>query len=157
MRILEVQAENRMEKYPGLFGSSSFKKMPLYLYAENLLYNGMSQMIKSYNGGYYEYFHIIGADVEIEPSGFMPLINSSELVEIKTPFGGRETLTLKAASLVVWLIVIEQIANQVDHRIKSKLYNTMQDIHYCYGRVTDKSGNRFFNENDCRSICRLLD
>lgn len=157
MKTIIINEKKRLNKFPDLFGNQIFKGAPLFIYAENLLYNGMNQMISSYNGGYFDFIKIIEADVEIEPLGFIPLITQDDNVLLETPFGVSATLSLKAGCLVVWLFVLEQVAQKASSDVMGKLYNTIQDIKYCYSTATDESGNKLFSESDCAAIYSLLD
>ena len=152
---------NRDNKFSGLFGEDTFNNMPIYIYAEKLFYAGMKQMVKGYKGGYFDFIEIVEADVEIEKSGFFPIIeeNYNKEVEMISHTGLSQTLSLQSASLVVWLILIEQIAHSDDvaQVVKQRLFNTMQDIQYCYSRLTDEKGNKMFSADDCTAIYRFLD
>jgi hypothetical protein len=157
MKTSIVNKNDRTKKYPELFGAQIHKGAPLFSYAENLFYCGMDQMIKKYNGGYFDFVEITESNVDIESSGFIPLIDKQELVTIETPFGTSAELSFKGASLVVWLFVIEQIAHNAEEKVMSRIFNTIQDIKYCYSKLTDKDGNKLFSENDCTAIHQLID
>lgn len=144
-------------KFPNLFGAQTFKNVPLFLYAEQLFYNGMSQFIEGDSGGFFEYIEIMEADVEIESDGFIPVQLSDKKVNMTNHYGTTATLTKKAASLVTWVFVVEQIAHNVTGELTEKLYNVIQDIKYSYARLTDKDGCKIFSDTDLAAIYRLLD
>lgn len=155
MNTLIVTENQRLKAYPGLFGSTIFRGQSLFSYAENLLYNGLSQMVVGYNGGYFDFLKL-AKNEEIEIDGFIPLLNSDDLISFTSPFGETQKLTLKGASLVTWLFVLEQIARS-NSIVRDKLYRVIQDIKYAYYDLTDEKGNRIFSEDDCTAIYRLLD
>lgn len=156
MKLVVIES-NKLDKFPSLFGSAIYKNMPLFSYAEHLFFCGMKQMIASYDNGNFDYYKIIEADVDIETFGFIPLINKDSEVRLETPFGGNEVLSYKAASLVVWLFVIEQIATNSCNDIQQRIYRTMQDIHYSYDRAINEAGDKFFSKRDSAAIHRLID
>ena len=155
--MIITSEENRLNKFPALFGAEKYKNMPLYAYAERLFYSGMDQMVEQYKGGYFDFVELFNTDIEIEKSGFIPMINKTGDVELTNHFGMTKTLSFKAASLVVWLYVIEQIASKSSNTVRERLYNTIQDIKYCYTELTNASGLVVFNEDDCNAIYQLLD
>ncbi len=158
MNTLIVKENQRLNAYPGLFGSTIFRGVPLFSYAENLFYNGLSQMVVGYSGGFFDFLKIVKNDElsEIEEDGFIPLISENANVSLTSPFGVTQTLSAKAASLVTWIIVIEQIANN-NAVVRDKLYRVIQDIKYTYSDLTDEEGNKLFSEDDCTAIYRILD
>jgi hypothetical protein len=155
MKTIITSENDRLNKYPDLFGTQIIKGMPLFSYAEHLFYNGMSQMISSYSGGYFDFVEITEADVEIEPSTFIPLITNEEDVLLETPFGTSATLSYKAGSLVVWLFVVEQLAQNANNDVMERLYSAIQDIKHCYDGFVDEQGNKLFSESDCVAIYNL--
>ena len=147
----------KADKYPELFGLSRFKGRLLFEYAEHLFLCGMNQMVEGYLGGNFEFLQITKAPVDIEPTGFFPAIDSDKQVVVTTPFSNSATISYKAASLVVWLLCIEQIANSInDQGVRQKIYDTIQDIKYCYLRAHDEHGNKLFNAEDCQGIYKLI-
>ena len=156
--IIVIVTENqRLKAYPGLFGSTIFRGQPLFNYAENLFYSGLSQMVVGYNGGFFDFLKLTkNEEIEIEIDGFIPLLSSDDLVSFTSPFGNTQKLTLKGAALVTWLVVLEQIAKS-NSIVRDKLYRVIQDIKYAYYDLTDEKGNRIFSEDDCTAIYRLLD
>jgi hypothetical protein len=156
MNTIIVNEENRLNNFPNLFGAEKFKNMPLFSYAERLFFAGMDQMVEEYSGGYFDYIEMTDADVELEKFGFIPLINTTENVELVNHFGTTQTLSFKAASMVVWLFVIEQIANNVSDTIQRRLFNTIQDIKYCYSDLTNEDGTKIFSKEDLKAIYKLL-
>jgi len=150
--------DNALNKYSELFGSEIYKNTPLFAYAEHLFFCGMNQMVPTYEGGVFDFFEIIESDVEIEKSGFFPLIKNKKEVLIATPFGQAAKVSFQAASLIVWLICIEQIANGIGNlEVRKRLYNTIQDLKHCYSELFNEDGNKIFSENDCKYIYKLLD
>lgn len=148
---------DQTSQFPALFGSEIYKSMPLFSYAEHLFYCGMKQMIATYSGGKFDFYKIVQADVDIEPLGFIPMINQDHNVQLESPHGASETLSYKAACLVVWLFVIEQIAYKSTDEIQQQIYRTMQDIRYCYSRATNEEGELYFSQQDCTAIHKLID
>ena len=148
----------KTDKYPELFGLSLFKGRPLFEYAEHLFVCGMNQMVEGYLGGNFEFLQITKAPVDIEPTGFFPAIDSDKKVVLTTPYSSCAIISYKAASLVVWLLCIEQIANSINEQgVRQKIYDTIQDIKYCYSRAHDEHGEKLFNEEDCQGIYKLID
>ena len=149
--------QNRLDKFPELFGKEKFKNMPLYSYAERLFYTGMDQMVAKYSGGYFDFMEILEADVDIEKSGFIPLITDDGDVELVNHFGTTQTLSFKAASLVVWIYILEQIANNIENNtVSQRLYRTIEDIKYCHSNLINEEGSKVFTEEDCTAIYKLL-
>lgn len=157
MKTIIINEKDRSDKFPELFGKHIFKGMPLFIYAENLFYNGMKQMIPSYDGGYFDFIKIVESDVEIEELGFFPLITQDKIISITSPFGISATLSYKAGCLVVWIFVLEQIANNVSGDVRERIFRTIQDVKYCYSTAIDESGNKLFSESDCGAIYELFD
>lgn len=157
MKAIIINEADRSNKFPQLFGEEVFRQSPLFIYAENLFYSGMSQMISSYQGGYYDFIQIAEADVEIESTGFIPLLSDNEKVTIENHFGTSANLSAKAASLVVWIYVIEQIAHNVGGHVMQRIFKTIQDIKYSYESLLDEKGNKLFSDEDCHAIYRLID
>jgi len=155
-----IKNNQRLNAYPALFGEFNYKGMPLFIYAENLFYSGLSQMVTGYQGGYFDFFKVIEKEniSEIEPKGFIPLMLSDERVELSSPFGVTETLSLRGASMVVWTFIIDQIAmNITDTVVASRLYRVIQDLKYIYSELMDEKGNKIFTPEDCNAIYKLLD
>ena len=160
MNTLIIKNNQRLNAYPALFGSFNYKGMPLFSYAENLFYNGLSQMVAGYEGGYFDFLKVVEEEgvSEIEPKGFIPLLSSDDRVVLSSPFGVTKTLSLRAASLVVWIYVIDQIAMNIsDTVIAGRLYRVIQDVKYTYSILMDEKGNKIFTPDDCNSIYSLLD
>lgn len=157
MKATITTLEERDTKFPNLFGAQGYKKQPLYVYAEHLFYSGMKQFVEGYSGGYFEYIEIMESDVEMESDVFIPMQLSDKEVKITNHFGTTETLTKKAASLVTWIFVVEQIAYNVTEDLAEKLYNVMLNIKYSYAKLTDKDGHKMFSDADLAAIYRLLD
>jgi len=158
MNTVIIKENQRKNAYPGLFGSTIFRGLPLFSYAENLFYNGLSQMVVGYSGGFFDFLRVVKNDElsDIEEDGFIPLISNNANVSFTSPFGVTKNLSFKAASLVTWLIVLEQIANN-NAAVRDKLYRVIQDIKYTYSDLTDEEGNKLFSEVDCNAIYRILD
>jgi hypothetical protein len=143
--------------FPALFGAKIFKNTPLFLYAESLFYTGMKQMVNGYQGGTFNLIKLENKDMDFESTGFIPLANKDKTVTIENHFGTSAEISLKAAGIVVWLYVLEQIANNSDEQLMRKLFNVMQDIKYSYKALKDALGNKLFNEADLAGIYTLLD
>jgi hypothetical protein len=134
----EISESKRNGTYHKMFGQAIFKGTPLFVYAENLFYSGMDQMVEGYNGGYFDFITFSNEEMEFEPDNFLPIINQDRKVNVSTPFTS-ELMSMKAATLVVWLFVVEQIANNIDDgEMTTKLYNILQDIKYSYNEMFDK-------------------
>lgn len=155
MKTIITTENKRCEKFPSLFGSQLFKNAPLFSYAESLFYSGMTQFIEGYKGGFYEYVEIAESDVEIEPSSFVPMLMNDSIVEMSNPFGTTEKLTEKAASLVTWLFVLEQIANNINSNVAGRIFNVMEDVKYSYDKFTNNDGEKLFSPEDLTAIYRL--
>ncbi len=145
MENIFVSESNRVNCFPDLFGKELFKGLPLYFYAENLFYAGMSQMVDVYNGGYFEYLKLDDKGIS-----FVPVINSDEQVTINTPFS-HGVLSYRSACLVVWLFVLEQIANNCN---SSKYQRRVID---CYSQAAAQY--RYFDifKEDLNVIHHLID
>nr|WP_075498091.1 hypothetical protein [Moritella viscosa]SHO15128.1 Antirestriction protein klcA [Moritella viscosa] len=160
MQVLAIETpeEKKEDKFEQLFGNEAFKGLPLSIYAEKLFYAGMSQMIEEYKGGSFDFVELKSEDIEIEPTGFALLLDDETEVELINHHGMSRTLSLKGASLVVWLIVVEQIAhNTTDNEVKQRLFNVMQDFNYSYSILKDNEDNHVFSEEDRTAIYQLLD
>ena len=160
METTVIEQELRINAYPALFGTSKYKNMPLFAYAESLFYMGMDQMISSYNGGYFDFVKITKFDenIDIVSNGFMPLITTSKHVEIETPFGMKATLSYQSCCLIVWLFVLEQIACSIDNSdVSETIYKTIQDLKCYYSVLTNENGSRLFSDDDCAAMHTLLD
>ncbi len=143
--------------FSNLFGNSVFKGKFLNVYAENLFFSGMDQLIPSYAGGSFDFYKITGA-VEIEETGFFPLNTSIKEVLINSPFGDESaTVSFQAASLIVWLIIIEQVANSIDDEdIQEKIYCTIQDVKHCYPNLFYEDGKKLFSQNDADGFRKII-
>lgn len=161
MQTTIVNNKERLNAYPGMFGSSRFKGMPLFVYAENLFYNGLSQMVENYSGGHFDFIRINPENeqgIDIVPEGFMPLVTSTEQVHFSSPFGVTKKMSFRASCLVTWIFVIEQIANNSTNIvIAEKIYRVIEDLKYTYSDLLDENGNNLFSKDDCNSIYRILD
>mgnify|MGYP000053001254 CR=1 FL=1 len=157
MNTIIVTENQRSKAYPALFGSTIFRGQPLFSYAEDLFYSGLSQMVVEYNGGFFDFLKLTNnEEIKIEVDGFIPLLSSDELVSFTSPFGNTQKLTLKGACLVTWLFVLEQISNN-NSIVRDKLYRVIQDIKYAYYDLIDEKGDKIFSEDDCTAIYKLLD
>lgn len=147
MKELFVSESSRINCYPELFGDEIFKGLPLFFYAESLFNAGMKQMISVYNGGYFEYLKL-----DTEGASFLPILDEDVKVTIKTPYC-EGVLSYRSACLVVWLFVLEQIANSgISAKSQRKIIDCYDDI---------RSGYREFGlelfEEDFREIHNLID
>jgi len=133
------------------------KNIPLFIYAENLLYNGMKQFIYNYNGGLYKFIQLTDSENLNNKNTFIPVINNNDTVTITSPFGESAQISTKAATLVVWLFVVEQIANTIeDHAISQRLFKTLQDIQSTYSLML-LNDKQYFSDNDLKGIFKLID
>lgn len=158
MNTTIIKENERAKAYPKMFGSSIYRGLPLYNYAENLFYNGLTQFVSEYDGGFFDFIQIIANDniSEIHEKGFIPLLDSDNLVTLCSPFGVTQKLSEKAACLFVWVIVVEQIAN-ANPVISDRLYKVIQDIKFTYYDLLNTKGCKIFSKDDCTALYRLFD
>jgi len=157
MKISSIPTNRRTLAYLGLFGTSIYKGMPLYSYAENLFYNGLNQMIPAYTGEHFDFITITNADVDIEKTGFMPVITSREQVSVTTPYGLSATLSYHAACILVWVFVLEQIGHSIsDADARNRIFMTIQDIKYCFGRIENDDGSKYITPEHCAAMEELF-
>jgi hypothetical protein len=152
-----INSNDRADTFNNLFGMDLFKRQMLYVYAETLFYCGMDQMVSGYTGGYFDFVQIQTDELETEPNGFIPLMSDKSIVELVSPYGVTQNLSIRAACLVVWIFVVEQIAHNASHRVQKRLFNTVQDLKSFYSELVDENGDKLFSVEDCSSIYTLLD
>lgn len=142
-----------------LFGTIIHKNTPLCVYAEHLFYCGMEQMTLNYQGGNFTFVKLINTDdtIKVEPTGFLPLLEDSQKTVVKNPFKKQAIVSTDAACLIVWIFVLQQIAETIDNEsIKEKLYNTMEDFNFSYSEVKKDDDSNYFDEDDWNGIYQLL-
>ena len=144
-----------VNKFPGLFGRTKLNQDVVFSFAETFFYHVMENMVEGYKSGSFDYFTIPECDVEIEPTGFIPLITTLKEVTVESPMGEVATMSYQAASMVVWIFVLEALARNInDDEARTRIYNTRQDIIYSYTRFT-VNGNKLFNQRDLDGIYQL--
>jgi len=147
------------DSYPSLFGTMMVKNGPLFIVAENIFYHMMGKMVKGYKGGSYVFLKVETNLVDIEPSGFMPLIANDQerIVQVESEFEAAE-MSYAAACAVVWQFTLQVIADTI-HRLNEqqavKIYKTLQDFQYCRAEMTKPDGSKLFTETDLKAIYKL--
>lgn len=156
MKTTTLNHKNKLSKFPLLFGSQHYNDMPMFIYAENLLMDSWKKSIENYSGGFQKFIIINNDEKDVGKQGFIPLIDKDGYTKLSFPFNSSGILTYKGASLVVWFLVLEQMATKANDDVMERVYTTIDYIKKHYNLLTDENGKPLFTNADIKLIDTIV-